>query len=191
MNTIRMLAAALLVVALAGCASAPPVDPKDERLSLVYGHFDMKAAPSSLDWVSLKKYDSKKPKGEWYHLAVHDGVFLHVGIEPGSYQVDKFGGMGGIPLLTRRPFEYDFGGQGRNDTAIRIQTAGTYFLGSYTYVDHSGGLFQADKFELKPSATPGEKDVLQRVIKVMETEKDLAPYTRQLAMAKQRLASLK
>lgn len=190
MKLANILAATLLLTGLAGCASAPPVDPNDESLSLVYGYFDMEDAPSTLEWVSLKKYGGGEKGGNWYHLAVRDGVFLHVGIEPGSYQVESFGGQGGIPMISRRPFEYDFGSTGRNSTAIRIKTAGAYFLGSHKYVDHSGGLFEADKFEMARQDSPSEQEVLIRVIAEMESENDLKPYTRQLAMAKHRLSQL-
>lgn len=181
----------LALAVLTACAGGPPIDPKDETVSLVYGYFDMKDAPSSLDWVSMKKYDNPDNKPVWYHMGAEEGVFMHVGMQPGSYQVDKFGGMGGIPLLTRREFKYDFGSKGRNDTAVRIRTASTVFLGSFRYIDHSGGIFEADKFEMKPSDTPSEKEVLARVIKRLETKKDLKAYTRQLAMARQRLSQLK
>jgi len=103
--TRRWLLTTALAFVLAGCASAPPVDTKDETRSLVFGYFDMTDAPSGLEWVSLRKYDSAQKAGQWYGLAVRDGLFFHVGIGPGSYQVEKFGGMGGIVLLTRRPFE--------------------------------------------------------------------------------------
>jgi hypothetical protein len=186
---LRWIVPLILAFALGGCASNTPVDPKDESLSLVYGYFDMKDAPSSLDWVSLKQYGTKD--GGWYTLRAKDGLFFHVGVEPGSYQVDKFGGMGGVPLLTRREFEYDFGSKGRNSTAVRIARPGVYFLGSHHYVNHAGkGFFSADKFEMKASKSPGEKEVLQRLIKELETDKELAGYTRQLRLAKQRLSQL-
>jgi hypothetical protein len=186
---LRWLLPLALAFALGGCASNTPVDPKDETLSLVYGYFDMKDAPSSLDWVSLKQYGGKE--AAWYQLKAKDGLFFHVGIEPGSYQVDKFGGMGGIPLLTRREFEYDFGSKGRNRTALRIAKPGVYFLGTHQYVNHAGkGFFAADKFEMKAARAPGEKEVLQRLIKELETDKELAGYTRQLQLARQRLSQL-
>jgi len=178
-----------LAVALAGCASAPPVDPKDETVSVVFGYFDMKNAPSSLAWVSLKHYDGNA-KGERYTMAVRDGLFFHVGIGPGSYQVDKFGGTGGIPFLTRRPFEYDFGGKGRNDTAVRIKKPGLYFLGSYKYIDHAGGFFEPDKFEMQPGSEPTEKQLLERLVKELQSDKELTQYSRQIQVVKRRLAEL-
>jgi hypothetical protein len=179
----------------AGCAStSEDVDVKDETVSLVFGYFDMKEAPSSLEWVSLKRYgtpDDRQKAGWVYTLAAKEGLFYHVGIRPGSYQVDKFGGTGGIPLLTSRDFEYDFGSRGRNRTAVRIERPGVYFLGAHRFVNHAGkGFFQADKFEMQSAKQPSEKEVLQRLINALETDKELAGYTRQLKLAKQRLAQL-
>jgi hypothetical protein len=93
--TRRWLLTTAMALTLAGCASAPPVNTSDETRSLVFGYFDMTDAPSKLEWVSLRKYDSTQKPGEWYGLAVRDGLFFHIGIAPGSYQVEKFGGMGG------------------------------------------------------------------------------------------------
>ena len=189
--TRRWLLTTALAFVLAGCASAPPVDTKDETRSLVFGYFDMTDAPSGLEWVSLRKYDSAQKAGEWYGLAVRDGLFFHVGIGPGSYQVEKFGGMGGILLLTRRPFEYGFGSKGRNATAVRIREPGVYFLGAHQYVNHAGkGLFAPDKFEMTLVKTPTEKELLQRLLKELESDKALSGYTRQLGLARRRLAEL-
>jgi hypothetical protein len=191
---IRWLAALALAFLLAGCASTEDVDVKDETVSLVFGYFDMKDAPSGLDWVSLKRYgtpDDRERAGWSYTLAAKDGLFFHIGIRPGSYQVDRFGGQGGIPLLTRRDFEYDYGSKGRNRTAVRIDRPGIYFLGAHRYVNHAGkGLFAPDKFDMQPSKTPSEKELLQRLIKELEADKELAVYTRQLKLAKQRLGQL-
>lgn len=187
----RWLLVVMMACVLAGCASGSPVDTGDATLSLVFGYFDMKDAPSNLEWVSLRKYDSTKKDGESYHLAVRDGLFFHVGIAPGSYQVAKFGGMGGIPLLTRRPFEYDFGSKGRNTTAVRIRKAGIYFLGTHQYVNHAGkGLFAPDRFEMEPVKTPTEKELLQRLLKELESDNALSGYARQRELARQRLAEL-
>lgn len=180
-----------VVLALAGCASAPPVDTRDATRSLVFGYFDMAEAPSKLEWVSLRRYDGTQKPGEWYGLEVKDGLFFHVGIAPGSYQVEKFGGTGGIPLLTRKHFEYNFASKGRNSTAARIREPGLYFLGAYQYVNHAGkGLFAPDRFEMVPLKTPTEKEILARLVKELESDKELSAYTRQLALAKRRLSQL-
>jgi hypothetical protein len=180
----------LCVAVLVGCAGRGSVSPTDETLSLVFGYFDMKDAPSSLEWVSLKRYgtpdDRQKTAGS-YTLAVQDGLFFHIGIEPGSYQVDKFGGSG----FLRGDYVYNFGGKGRNSTAIRIQKPGVYFLGAHRYVNHAGkGLFAPDKFEMVSTKAPSEKELLQRLIKRLENDRELAAYTRQLKLARERLAKL-
>ncbi len=182
-----LCAVTLLTLVLGGCAGTP-VDPKDESVSMVFGFFDMADAPSNLEWVSLKRYGDKDAR--WYDMAAREGLVFHIGIAPGSYQVEKFGGMGGIPLLTRKPYEYHFGTRGRNETAVRIIKPGIYFLGAYKYVDHAGGLFKADKFEMKALEAPSEKELLQRLIALLETDSELKMYRRQIALAKQRLAEL-
>jgi hypothetical protein len=170
---------------LAGCASTP-VDPKDEALSLVYGYVNMSDAPSKLEWVSIKKYSGE---GGRYNLPAKDGLFWHIGVEPGSYQVEKFGGTGGF-FLARHEYEYNFGTRGRNESAIRITNPGMFYMGAYKYVDHPGGFLKQDKFDMKPTKEPSEKEVLRRLIKQLESDDDMRPYTRQLELAKKRLATL-
>lgn len=188
---LRWLLSAVMALVLAGCASVEPVSPKDETVSLVYGYFDMKDAPSTLEWVRLKKYGSGTKDGEGYSISAKEGLFFHIGIEPGSYQVESFGGTGGIPLLTRRPFEYDYGSKGRNTTAVRIQKPGVYFVGSHRYINHAGkGLFAADKFEMQRAKSPAEREILQQVIQRFESDKELQQYTRQLQQARKRLSEL-
>ena len=176
MNLLRGLAIALSLL-VAGCGSSP-VSSEDESLSLVYGYFDMKNAPTKAQWVGLKQYGAKD--AGTYRISVEDGLFFHIGIEPGSYQVDKFGGSS----FLRGDYVYNFGGKGRNTTAIRIQKPGVYFLGSHRYVAHSG------KFDMEPAKSPSEKELLARVIKQLETDRSLAPYTRQLKLARERLGQL-
>jgi hypothetical protein len=74
---------------------------------------------------------------------------------------------------------------------VRIRVPGLYFLGVHQYVNHAGkGLFAPDKFEMKPVTTPTEKELLQRLVKELEADKELSGYTRQLGLAKRRLAEL-
>lgn len=185
---LKWLLTVMLALALGGCASGGAINANDETVSLVYGYFDMEDAPSGVDWVFLQQYGTKAKEAEGYSIGAKDGLFFHIGIEPGSYQVDRFGGGGGF---FSRLVEYDFGGKGRNRTAIRIRKPGVYFLGAYRYVNHAGkGFFAPDKFEMQPAKAPGEKELLQRVIKRMESDDELKPYTRQLHLAKRRLGEL-
>jgi hypothetical protein len=181
---ILILGAALVA---AGCGSTPtPVDPKDDSRSIVFGYFDMTDAPSGVEWVSLKQYGGDKPA--WYDLAVKDGLFFHVAIAPGSYQVEKFGKNPGF--LSNTKYVYNFGTRGRNETATRVDKPGLYFLGAYKYVKHQTGWFEQGKFEMQPVNTPSEKELLTRLVKVLESDKELQGYSRQLALAKRRLAQL-
>jgi hypothetical protein len=43
---------------------------------------------------------------------------------------------------------------------------------------------------MEPARSPTEKELLQRVIKRLETGRELQPYTRQLKLARERLARL-
>jgi hypothetical protein len=185
----RSIVAWVAVLSLAGCAGGGgTIDPKDETVSLVYGYFDMKDAPAKVDWVRLRKYDPGAKEAEGYNMAASDGMFFHVGIEPGSYQVEKFGNRGGF---FSNPIEWSFGGRGRNGTAIRITKPGVYFVGSHRYIKHPGkGFFEADRFDMEPAKAPGEKEVLQRVVQRLETDPELKGYTRQLQLAKKRLGEL-
>jgi hypothetical protein len=187
MNRMRRLIAVLgLALVVGGCAtSGPPVDPKDDTRSIVFGYFDMTDAPSGVEWVSLKLYGDKPV---WYTLPVKDGLFYHVGIEPGAYQVEKFGKNPGF--LSNTKYVYNFGTRGRNETARRIDKPGLYFLGAYKYVKHPTGWFEQGKFEMQPIRTPSEKELLTRLIKILESDGDLRAYSRQLALAKRRLAEL-
>jgi hypothetical protein len=177
----------LATVLLGGCASVPKINPKDETVSLVFGYIDMKDAPSGLGWVSIKQYSSDP---QYYTVGVKDGLFYHIGVVPGSYQVETFGGSGGIPILAPKQYQYNFGTRGRNDTAIRIDRPGVYFMGAYKYIEHPGGLFKADKFEMQPIKSPSEKELLQKLINFLESDSEMSAYTRQIAIAKKRLAAL-
>lgn len=171
-------------ICITGCSTAP-VSENDETLSLVFGYFDMNNAPTKAQWVGLKQYGGKD--AGTYRLSVQDGLFFHVGIEPGSYQVDKFGGSS----FWRGEYVYNFGGKGRNATATRLQKPGVYFLGAYRYVNHSGkGFFDPAQFDMEPVKTPTEKELLERVVKQLESDRELAGYKRQLRLARERLSKL-
>jgi hypothetical protein len=176
--------AGLLTLFVAACATSERIDPKDPSLSLVYGYIDMKDAPSSLGWVHIALYDGKNTG---YFTAVRDGLFLHIGVKPGPYQVDRFGRH--TTFWSNTEYSYDFGTRGRNETAIRIDKPGIYFMGAYKYAVVHTGFFEQSKFRMEQTAAPSERELLTRVLAFLQD--DPARYARQIDMVKQRLAQLR
>ncbi|HKW54864.1 MAG TPA: hypothetical protein VJO12_14320 [Stellaceae bacterium] len=172
-----------LILLVAGCATSKPVDPKDPSLSVVYGYIDMADAPSSLGWVWIKLYDGKN---EGYLASGHKGLFFHVGVVPGPYQVERFGRH--TTFFSNTEYTYNFGTRGRNETAIRIDKPGLYYMGAYKYVDIPTGWFEQDKFRMERTQTPSERELLTKLLAVLQD--DYPQYTRQIAMVRQRLAQL-
>lgn len=173
----------LLALLVAGCAS-DPVDPKDQSLSLVYGYIDMADAPSSLGWVNIKLYDGKNTG---YLVSGHKGLFFHIGVEPGPYQVERFGRDAGF--FSNTDYTYNFGTRGRNESAIKVDKPGVYFMGAYKFIDVPTGWFQQDKFRMERTKTPTERELLTKVLAILQD--DYPEYPRQIAMVKQRLAELR
>lgn len=174
----------LLTLLVAGCATSDPVDPKNQSLSLVYGYIDMTDAPSSLGWVRIKLYDGKNTS---YEVPGHKGLFLHVGVGPGPYQVERFGRH--ATFFSNTDYTYNFGTRGRNETAIKIEKPGVYFMGAYKYVDIPTGWFEEDKFRMERTPTPSERELLTKVLAILQD--DYPEYTRQIAMVRQHVAELR
>lgn len=176
-----------------GCAlfgGGEKIDKKDKSLSVVFGYFDMKDAPSwgGIDWVSVKQY---KPEQKYYWCDVEDGLFFHIGVaNHSSIQVDRFGRN--TRWYSNATYTYNFGGQGRNKTSKIIKKPGVYYLGSYRYkaID-SGSIFKPDKFDMVSSKSPTEKQLLTKLLEVMENDREYAEYTNQISMIKARLSKLK
>jgi hypothetical protein len=158
-------AAALLVSALllSGCASTPGRDINDPTSSLVFGFVDMSEAPTDVDWVSLKQVGAPADEGFW-SLGVDDGLVYNEYLPVGSYQMAQFGGSGFMAGDVR----YNFPSYGKNETAVRIAKPGIYFLGSYKYLKVKTGFFEAGKFDFKRVDAPGERELLERILKQKE-----------------------
>lgn len=171
-------------IGLVGCGTPlENVDPKAENLSIVAGYIDMREAPSRLGWVSIKAYGPGTD--HHYRARVEDGVFFHIGVDPGSYQIDRFGGQGGWAAFGGAAHEYEWGTRGRNATAIRIERPGVYFMGSYRYAPQRTGLLEAGKFQMNSTSTPSEREVLQRVLRTVEGDPALKGYALQIQRLRQ------
>ena len=78
-----------------------------------------------------------------------------------------------------------------SEAVVAAPTApGIYFMGAHRYVAHDGGLFAEDKFAMQAVKSPTEKELLTRLIAQLEADKELRVYTRQIGLAKKRLAEL-
>ncbi len=158
--SLRLLLAVTLAAFVAGCSTTPSLDkPAGTGMSLVFGHIDMDDAPSDLDWVELKRMRpiSKEPYlGFW----VVDGTFFRGDVPTGTYKFTQFGGHSGWKNAT---YTYDFPTQGKGEMDRRIDKPGLYYVGSYAYKNISTGLFEPDKFDLIPSKSPNELDLLQKI----------------------------
>jgi len=181
--TFVTLAALALV---GGSMTAEAVDAKEDSTSLVFGYVDVKDAPASIDWVSLKRSGGRPG---YYRLGLTNGVYCYIGVEPGSYQVEKSGGVKG-GLIFGNAVEFEYGTRGRDATALRVGTPGVYFMGAHRFVAQDGARFAVGRFEMQAVQSPTEREVLERLIELLESDKDLKAYTREIGFAKRRLAEL-
>lgn len=190
-----LITACLLVPAIllsSGCSlfsNTKPVDKDDHTLSVVFGHFDMKDAPSwgGIDWVSVKQY---KPEVNHYSAGVEDGLFWHIGVSQGAaIQVEQFGRN--TRWYSNATYTYNFGGKGKNDTARVIKKPGVYFLGAYKYKNiDSGSFFKPDSFDMIPANAPTEKELLTKLLGIMKKSRSLSGYPHQIGLIQKRLAQL-
>lgn len=170
----------VIVASLAACAGAP-VDPNDTSRSVIFGYIDMDDAPTSVDWVFIQQYDGTS---DGYSVGADKGLFYHVGVKPGPYQVTQFGGSG---FLAGNVI-YNFPDTGQNDTAVIVDQPGAYFAGSFGYQKIKTGLFKQKQFDIQPTDSPTEADVLQKLLKRMR--KDNREYRHAIALVERRLAEL-
>ncbi len=177
--------------------SAPNIvdnqDYNDQSLSIVFGHFDMKDAPSKIDYAKAQHY-IPKPEGIYNCRVLKDKqTFFHHGIRLGSMQVVEFGAYeSGVLFKPAAIYTYNFGYRGRNQTARRIKKPGVYFLGSYKYV--AGKKIDNHQFDYKIINTeaPKEKEILKKLLKeyYLKNEKSKKKFIRQIKMIQKRLQEI-
>lgn len=181
----RRLLAPLAALAILGACTTANVrpDPNDTTVSVVYGYIDMEEAPSGLDWVLVRFYGDR---GSGYHGELKEGMFYHLVEDLGPYQVDTFGAYPGF--LNNTSYTYQFGGSGRNASAIRISEPGAYFMGAHRYVEVETGWLDAPKFEIEPASRLDERELLEWVLWDMENND--SEYVHQIDMVRRRLSEL-
>jgi hypothetical protein len=173
---------AVLFMLLGGCATTS-VDPKDETLSMVYGYMGGNGSLfGPMKWATLK--ENRQPAV--YHdlnvirtFSERGGLFWHMGLKPGSYQLDDFG----LPDIS-----YLYGKVSKNITTIRITEPNAYYMGSYWHQNNSKIIVVG--FELERTNKPTEREIVQRLVKEFESEGHNKVYSRQYNLLKRRLAQL-
>ncbi len=154
----------LLLLALGGCSVTPPTPslkkPVEESSSLIFGYIDMEDAPSPLIHVSMKLMRPVTDK-PYFGFWVNDGLFFRGDTPAGVYKFTQFAGGPRYGSTTHR---YRFPDQGKGMLDQTIDKPGTYFVGSYKYREVDTGFFEAGKFELEPTTTPTELELLRRIL---------------------------
>lgn len=167
-NRLGLASGFIALALLAGCASGPERNINDPTNSLVFGYVDMDDAPTGISYASLMQVapPSKEP---YWGLAVRKGLFYSAYLPPGSYQLSRFGGSG----FWAGEHAYSFPRQG-NQTALRIDKPGIYFLGSYKYKTEKSGMFEPGKFSMQKVSKPSEAELLKRILDEGDKIKDSA-----------------
>ena len=136
------------------------IDVDNPDNSLVFGYIDMSDAPTKVTGAWLRQVSPPTEKPFW-SMGVEKGLFYNTFIQPGSYQISSFAGSG----FVRGSYEYKFSRQGRNQTSVRINKPGVYFLGSYKYVKiRKKSMFKQAKFSIERVSQPTEAELLRRIL---------------------------
>lgn len=175
----------LVAVLLTACGSrsiGPERDANDPGNSLVFAYVDMDEAPTKVHGAALK------PQGEegYWQMGVidhQDGqLLIQSYLPPGSYQLASLRGSGFFAGNN----VYQFPTYGRNETAVRIQKPGIYFMGAYRYRKVKTGFFEGGKFDFERINSPTELELLQRI-----QQEDWAKGTQWEARLRNRIAELR
>lgn len=158
-------------------------DPKDSKLSLVYGFIDFTKGPQPgvlsdrgyLHWIRIMKISP----GPWEVFEcdknIPKGIFWHYGIPKGSYQIYDFG-------TNFHNGQYTFQMEdAKIENSFNVNEPGLYYIGSYKFV------FGNSSFNLEPSTQENEQSILTYLLKYFN--EDPEKFSRQIKMIKKRLYS--
>src|SRR5688572_12419681 len=159
-NRLGMLLVVVAVAALTGCAGGGHGrDINDPSNSLVFGFVDMSDAPTKVTGAQIMQVAPPTDKPYW-GTDVKEGLFYTYYLPPGSYKLATLHGSS----FWRGEYQYNFPRQGKDDTAVRIDKPGIFFLGAYKYQKVSTGMFEQAKFGIERVKSPTEAELLQRLL---------------------------
>jgi len=184
----RILLLVVSALIVGGCSSSVTkiVDPKNKKIAFVYGYINMNEAKARLSWVALRRY---RPSAQRYGSDIidgtffqSDGIFFHIGVDLGTYQVERFGSN------ANSGYFYTFGASGKNVTARNINKPGLHYMGAYKYISEKDRWGRAKKFSMKQTKQPTEKELLTALLKHVKYH--YSEYPQQINWIEQRLAQL-
>lgn len=156
---IKLLRIGPALLVLAGCAVNPGVaTTTGPEASLVYGYFDMSDSPGTL-WRVFLTQDERvgivyRPSGMNTYA---DGLFFMENVPPKQYI---------IPHFSAGAREYSL--SSGNEHTFDVAPGSMQFVGTFTYVRRYDAEASADAFELRPTSTPSETDVLRMLVDRVE-----------------------
>lgn len=137
-----------------GCATPYVGQRTGADHSLVVIHLDLSRSPSYWRKVPLA-CEARGGGRPWWNMRTDGkGLYYQEGVPPGRCWITGGFQDGIVTRIYKLPVEAD-----RNPTTRAIGGPGVHFLGSWRFVPKGG-----DDFELAPARSPGEREVLQRLL---------------------------
>ncbi len=149
----------LITLFLSGCAGfgdGRSID--DPTSSLVFGFIDMEDAPTDISYAKLQQVAPRGEAGFW-GMSADDGIVYNQYLPMGTFQMERFGGSS----FLWGEHVYTFPTYGRNETALKIEQPGIYFVGAYAYRDEETGFFEPGQFSIETLDDPTEISILKQI----------------------------
>ena len=170
---LKRLTLVCLVLLLSACATGTRITEYSDR-SLGYGWLDIKDVDSNrLHAVSI--YQFRPQTSEPYYLAkvvkFKDGfLYYSMALPNGSHKTVSASGQRCIGFVCSNTiYEYSFGKQGDEVSALVIKRPGVYSLGAYKLTKVKTGFFEQGKFDVAPAKdAPSKRELLEEILKNVE-----------------------
>lgn len=185
---LRSCLIAILAFTLTACGPSMYVkEMESPKSAMIFGHIEAGEGPMYFHWVQLKHTDAAGNVEYYTTRSDEDGMFYAENVPMGRYQIHRIG-QGNSPMGPNATAGggviWSLGEAGK-DTAMRVSQPGVHYFGSfkYTYIE-AEGFFGRDSFNFDRASKPGEKTLLERLLKYTKD-------TRWEGRTSKRLAALK
>ena len=150
------------IVFIAACAApAPPLDAKDNRRSMIFGHV---IAEEPVTEVELREYGKfymppflKPPRV----LIFNNGNFMAENLKPGKYIISAFNTQNSKYVLvnSKRTAYQD---------VLHIEPGEVKYIGTYRVTDIKRGLLRKGEFDVRRIRKPSERRIIKHLFHVTE-----------------------